>query len=134
MTVVLSLSEGDGMLFNKRRQSRDRVLIENLMSLIDDKILFITSFSEKLFESYSNVKIIDFPEEVPKEATFFIENLSLAPFKSKIEKMIIYRWNRRYPTDLYLDTPPNSIGLKLTSTMDFAGHSHEKITREIYER
>ena len=131
MTVVLSLSEGDGMLFNKRRQSRDRVLIENLMSLIDDKILFITSFSEKLFESYSNVKIIDSPEEVPKEATFFIENLSLAPFKNKIEKMIIYRWNRVYPSDEKFNCDLLR-DKKLVSSTDFKGNSHEKITEEIY--
>ena len=132
MTVILTLSDGDGMLFNKRRQSRDRVLIENLMSLIGTKALYITAFSQKLFDSYSNVKIIDSPENLPEDAFFFVESLPLSPFCKKIEKMIIYRWNRSYPADLYLDTPPSKIGLKLTSTVDFEGHSHEKITREIY--
>ena len=50
----------------------------------------------------------------------------------KITEIIVYRWNRDYPADLFLD-----IDLKdweLAETAEFAGNSHEKITREVYRK
>jgi hypothetical protein len=46
--------------------------------------------------------------------------------------MIIYKWNRVYPSDLSLDVYPDKIGLKLHESFDFKGQAHEKITREIW--
>ena len=133
MTVIVAISDGGGMLFNKRRQSRDRVLIDDLMSLSNGKTLYITEFSRKLFPVCEGVSIAEDVETLPKDALLFIENISLTGIADKITKMIIYKWNKKYPADLYLDVSPESLGLRLSSSVDFCGYSHDKITREIYE-
>ena len=39
------------MMFNNRRQSRDRVLIDNMIKMVGDDKLYIAPYSEGLFEN-----------------------------------------------------------------------------------
>ena len=64
----------------------------------------------------------------------FIETPPLAPYKAKIDTLVIYKWNRHYPSDKKLDIAPRDMGMRLVKTYDFVGSSHEKITKEVYER
>jgi len=50
----------------------------------------------------------------------------------RVEAVILYRWNRTYPADLRFDWTPSDFYLE--SAVEFPGNSHEKITREIYQR
>ncbi|WP_461880925.1 hypothetical protein [Fusicatenibacter sp.] len=61
-----------------------------------------------------------------------MENANLEEVEEKIEKMIVFWWNRRYPSDRKLDL--NLSAWKKTSEEEFAGYSHEKVTKEVYER
>ena len=47
MTVYLCLDDRGGLLFNKRRQSRDAVLLADMAAGLEGK-LYIDRFSEKL--------------------------------------------------------------------------------------
>jgi hypothetical protein len=122
------------MLFNNRRQSRDRVLLENLAEYVGDGAIFINSFSSSLFEG-SNVSAIEVSEplDTAKDGDFvFIENLSIKNYRDKITEMVIYRWNRSYPVDFLLDLEPGDAGLRLVESTEFEGSSHKNITREVY--
>ena len=60
----------------------------------------------------------------------FAENISVKAYEKQISKLVIFKWNRVYPADLYFD-----INLKkchLVKSSEFAGSSHDKITEEIY--
>ena len=132
--VAVCVDEFGGMLFNGRRQSRDRVLISDLLDFAGDKKIIINDFSLSLFKDYLD-RIILSPSplnEAGENAVCFIENLPLADYKDKIETLVIYRWNREYPSDKKLDVSPEALGLKLISSSDFVGSSHKKITKEIY--
>ena len=124
------------MAFNKRRQSRDSVLIEDLLSLVGKGTLHITDFSQKLFDgSTARIKVSNNPMAEAKESDYvFIENLPIGGYIDSTKKMVVYHWNRSYPADLYLDTPPMENGFLLKSSYEFVGSSHEKITREIWEK
>ncbi len=61
-----------------------------------------------------------------------VESDSLMPFDEKIEQVIIYRWNRTYPADVYLDLDLSQWVSR--ERHEFQGFSHEKITEERYER
>ena len=136
MTIAVCLCDRGGMLFNNRRQSRDRILIADLIELASGHKFFISNFSLKLFDNYlDRVTVSENPlSEAEKSDFVFVENLALAPMFDKIDKMVIYRWNRAYPADFYLDMPPENNGFELKSTVDFEGSSHEKITKEIWQR
>lgn len=130
MNVAVCIDDNYGMLFNSRRQSRDRILIEDFLKTAGENKVFIKSFSQKLFTDRS-VLINDKCLEDAEENDFcFIEDESLIPYSSKINTLIIYKWNRKYPADFVFEMPE---GFVLSETTDFAGGSHEKITKEIYK-
>lgn len=134
MKIIVCLDDNNGMLFNKRRQSRDVKVLEDIATLTDK--LWISSFSEKLFEcegSQANIAVQiadDFLDRADEGDLCFVEAQKLLPYQDKIEQLIIYRWNRKYPSDFKLDLFLDN--WKLIETTDFVGNSHEKLTREIY--
>ena len=56
MKLIVCLDDNNGMMFNKRRQSRDRVLIENMIELCKDEKLYTNECSVSLFpeNTYKN--------------------------------------------------------------------------------
>lgn len=134
MTVIVCLSDGGGMTFNKRRQSRDAAVTENIENLVCDGALFISDFSLSLFsESKLSVIAATDPLSAASSGDFvFLEDRGVGKHVPKMEGLVIYRWNRRYPSDLRFDTDPEKIGMKLSDVIEFTGNSHEKITREIW--
>ncbi len=128
MKLIVCLDDKNGMLFNNRRQSRDKVLIENMLEFCKGEQLYTNEYSAKLFPENS-VKICEKPEDIEK-GYFFAENIF--PNEENFEEIIVYKWNRVYPADVRFNIDlENWI---LTETVDFEGSSHEKITREIYVR
>jgi hypothetical protein len=136
MTVIVCVSDDGGMLFNKRRQSRDKILIKNLGEIVGDGILFVSDFSLQLFnDSDISIIAVSNPLESAGAGDFaFVEDKSLREYMGKTEGLIIYRWNRAYPSDFWLDVNPSAEGMVLSESMDFVGKAHEKITRECWKR
>ena len=136
MTVILCIDDRGGMLFMKRRLSRDRELTADIEKSVGDGILYISDFSESLFaDSNVSVMCVSNPLDSAGEDDFaFIENLQLENSLSKIKRLIIYKWNRKYPFDFSLDIIPTEHGFYLKEVEDFKGYSHDKITKEIYEK
>lgn len=134
MIVIVCLDHNNGMLFNARRQSQDRVLINDVVSTIGDKRLYIYEYSASLFSGYSSKYLVSKdPLNEAQDGDFcFIEDQHLVPYQSKIEKFVIYRWNRTYPADFIFDIDLS--GYELISTTDFRGSSHEKITKEVFHK
>ena len=128
MKLIVCLDDKNGMMFNKRRQSRDRVLIENVLELCKGEKLYTNEYSSKLFPENS-VEVFDSIENVGNEYCF-AENFTVN--EENIEEIIVYKWNRLYPADTYFNI--DLAGWNLTETVDFEGSSHEKITRGIYVR
>ena len=62
----------------------------------------------------------------------FVETMDPAPWLERMEGLVLYRWNRRYPADLYCTLPLEDFVLE--ERREFAGSSHECITREVYRR
>ncbi len=134
MTVFVCVDDRGGMLFNKRRQSRDSKVIEDVARTVGEGLLYISDFSEILFaESDASVISVPDPLDSAGEGGFvFVENVHLGSHLDKIDRLIIYKWNRKYPCDFELDVTPTAAGFKKKSTREFKGTSHDKITREDY--
>lgn len=132
MNIILCIDDKNGMLFNRRRQSRDSVLCERVLAHSSKSNLWINEYSSSLF-SPDNVKIDEnFLEKAGDGDYCFIENVDFQPFLDKAERIIIYRWNRVYPSDKKFDDSVLA-SRRLIESTDFKGSSHEKITEEIYE-
>ncbi len=133
MRVITCSDQNDGLFFNQRRQSRDRLLIEDVLSFCKGNTLYISDYSKPLFPDGSSVVVAEHPLETAKAGDFcFTEGLLLAPAEAAIEELILYRWDKVYPADVFLDL--DLTRWHLQDTYELAGSSHDKITREVYTK
>lgn len=137
MIMIACVDDNMGMMFNHLRQSQDRVLRERVLETTNGKKLWMNHYSAKQF-SENNTPQINVDDNFMSEAGdgeyCFVENCDVTPYLSWVEKIILYRWNRRYPSDQTFPINLSVGGWKLVHTEDFSGSSHEKITEEIYIR
>ena len=129
MTLYICLDDRNGLQFNHRRQSRDSAVLEDIRSQLTGN-LCIEPFSEKL------IREAEIPYVLPPETAedYFAEDIPAQEVLEKTSKMVIYRWNRHYPSDIRWEPDLESLGFSLLETTEFPGTSHEKITREVYVR
>ena len=128
MKLIVCLDDNNGMMFNKRRQSRDRVLIENALEFCKGEKLYTNEYSAKLFPE-NTVEIFENIEQVGNSFCF-VEDFTVN--EEYVDEIIVYKWNRLYPADTYFNIDLEN--WNLIESVDFEGSSHEKITREIYRR
>ena len=57
MYIIICLDDNNGLAFNHRRQSQDRIVAEDIRKTVGEKKLWITDYSRKLFHSVSNLEI-----------------------------------------------------------------------------
>ena len=128
MKLIVCIDDKNGMLFNKRRQSRDKILIENVLELCKGEKLYTNDYSATLFPENSVAVRENF--DAVEKGFVFAENFMVD--EDKIQEIIIYKWNRVYPADTFFNISLDN--WNLTETVEFVGSSHEKITRERYVR
>ncbi|MBM6839669.1 ribonuclease Z, partial [Clostridium saudiense] len=57
MHIVVCLDDNNGMMFNKRRQSQDKLLRADISNSIGDSNLFMNHYSYKLYKDIDNGKV-----------------------------------------------------------------------------
>ncbi len=132
MNIIVCLDDKNGIQFNKRRLSRDSVLCDRILAMTKDATLWMNAYSAKLFSSDSIKVDEQFLDSAGSGDYCFVEDDAFLPFSGQFETVIVYRWNRLYPSDVKIDTDFLS-EMKLVGSVDFKGSSHERITEEIYE-
>lgn len=133
--VIAFVDDKRGMMFNHRRQSRDQAVTERIQKICKGKRLWMNPYSDQLYGSLEGVDIMvenDFLSLAGSGEICLVESDRLMPFAEKVEEVILYRWNRTYPADVYLDLELSQ--WERRECHEFQGFSHEKITEEIYER
>lgn len=133
MILIAVVDDNMGLCFNHRRLSRDKILSEKIMELTDEKVVWMSSYSAKMFGvKYHQINVDDnFLRETAKGEYCFTETEDPVIAERWIEKIILFRWNRHYPADTFFTIDLNS--WKLETTEEFQGNSHEKITMEVYD-
>lgn len=129
MTLYICLDDRNGLQFNKRRQSRDGAVLEDIRTHLTGPLL-IDPFSEKLIRDTQISYVL--PPETADD--FFAENIPSEEVIKNTDRIIFYRWNRHYPSDIQWNPDLKAMGFVLRETSEFPGTSHEKITREVYTR
>lgn len=134
MIAAVCIGDGGGMLFNRRRVSRDRAQQEDLLALCEEGRLWLGPCSAALFGWAAERVTVDdaFLEKAGPGEVCFVEDRPLSPLAERLEAVVLYRWNRAYPADVWLDL--ELAGFQLAERTEFPGTSHEKITRELYRR
>lgn len=131
MIIVVCIDDRGGMLFNRRRQSQDRLLREDLLREAGNRPLWMNAYSAKQFAPLpENIRVAeDFPARAGDGDFCFFENVNPVPWLERAERIVLYRWNRHYPADRWFPQPLP--GRTVQRTEDFPGESHETITKEV---
>lgn len=125
MILITCIDNSNGIMFNKRRVSKDALLIERLKGITKENKIYVSEYSKPLFDGFDNLVLSI--ENLTNNDFYFLED---EDYNGNIDKIIIYKWNRDYPADKYFDIDLSSY--ELISTQDFQGSSHDLITEEIY--
>jgi hypothetical protein len=133
MILITCVDDSGGLMFNHRRQSQDRVLRSEILVLTRGSTLWMDAYSASLFKgTEGKIQIAeDFLEKAGPGEFALLEDRQAASYKERIEKIILYHWNRAYPGDFYFDIDVTK-GWHCISSRDFTGSSHDKITEEVY--
>lgn len=136
MKVIVMLDDANGMMFNKRRQSQDSVLRKDILSDSKDVTLWMNEYSSAQFtEDSANISVSeDFLSKASDIDYCFVENIHLSSYIEKVNEIVVYRWNRMYPSDFKFDIQLEEPMWSMVSTIDFVGSSHDKITKEVWMR
>lgn len=138
MVAIVCVDDKGGIMFNHRRQSQDRILRKRILRVTQGRTLWMNPYSGKQFSNDVCLNKIyiddDFPQKAADGDFAFFEGDSLAAVNERLERIIIFRWNRTYPADQYLDIELENGGWNCESVTDFRGSSHERISEEVYTR
>lgn len=132
MIAIACVDLKNGILFNHRRQSSDRIVRQDILKMLDGRELWMNSYSYGQFQKDEGNYIVDedFIQKAGQGEYCFVEMNDLSDVK--IEKLILYRWDKVYPADRRMKV--NMEEWILTEQSEFEGYSHEKITKEVYEK
>ena len=133
MIVMVCVDDKNGMMFNTRRQSQDRVLRQHMLELAGDKKLWMNAYSRKQFskEDENRIAVAENGFQNIRSGEYcFLEDEDPAQYTEQIEELILFHWNRIYPADFFCTLDLSE--WKRKTTEEFAGCSHEKITQEWY--
>ena len=135
MKVIICLDTRGGICFNGRRLSRDRRLTEDIAA-VSGGVLRISPYSLPLFpEDVFELTVGDDYLEGASEGEYcFVERETFSRFLPKIEEIVVYCWNRDYPSDVEMDFVPYECGFRLSESAEFKGSSHDRITKEVFLR
>ena len=139
MKIIVCLDEHDGMLFNRRRQRKDSALRRHVLQMCAEGVLWMNRYSAAQFSEEDMGKDIiivaeNFLDKAGPNDYCFLENNDISAYADQVKQVIVYRWNRDYPRDMTFPTELFCRRWQQVSREEFPGTSHEKITREVYER
>ena len=62
MRVIVCVDDNGGMLFNHRRQSRDRVLCERVLQMADERdcSVYMNTYSAKIFPEDNRIAVQEY--------------------------------------------------------------------------
>ncbi len=133
MNLIVCVDDRMGMAFNRRRQSKDREVVKRIQMHSQGQRLWMTAYSAAQFDNREGICVSEhFWQETGPDDWCFAETMDPAPYETQIKQIVLYRWNRHYPSDVHC-TIPLQQWRKVTMT-EFPGFSHEIITEEVYQR
>lgn len=132
MHLIVCVEEKDGISFCGRRLSSDRTVTNHIAEITSGRKLWMHPYSAKLFGEREVFVQEDFLQKAAAGDYCFVENVPVPKNLDELESVVLYHWNRSYPSTLKF---PREIleSKELISTEEFAGYSHDKITMERYE-
>lgn len=134
MKVIICIDNKNGFFFGNKRQSQDIFQREDVKHLVGDSILTMKPYSFSLYQDMDmNIQIEEDLWSVENSDYVLVEDEDITEHLSLIDTIIVYNWNRTYPSTRTMTIDLDKLYEKRNES-EFKGFSHEKITRTIYQR
>ena len=133
MTLIFCVDDNFGLMFNKRRQSRDSAVLEDIKNCFAGEKILISEYSEKLFNEASAEYVVCESFE-NQDGICFIEDEYSPDLLSLADEVILYHWGKVYPADTKFDIELLGTDFALAEQTIFKGTSHKEIEKERYTR
>lgn len=133
MTLIFCVDNNFGLMFNKRRQSRDSAVLEDIKNSFSGEKICISPYSEKLFNE-ANVDYAVCDNFDNQDAICFVEDKYNFDLLNTANEVILYHWGRVYPADVKFDMSLLGVDFTLAESTVFKGTSHQEIKKERYVR
>ena len=132
MILISCVENALGLRFNHRRCSRDRVVCRRILDRSQNE-LWLAEGSMGLFREFPEAVLHPISEasQAPEGACCFWEGPA---GDAEPEKLLLYFWNRDYPSDEKFVFPGGEDKWVLTEEREMEGFSHPDITERLYER
>ena len=135
MKAFVCVDDNCGMAFLGKRQSRDSRVLDDIISISSGSLVYMTERTKKLFPNTDFAIASEITDQIlSSDEYYFFETESPIGYLDSIDEIVMYRWNRRYPSDLKLGFSPNDSEYTRVSVIEFIGTSHDLITKEVYKK
>ena len=141
MTIITCIDMRLGLSFGGKRQSRDRALTKDAVHLACGRKILISEYSKMLFEeaeipfAEANIFVSKDPLGDASGDDFVFLEIDVTNDQLVLcDELILYAWNRHYPSSKHLDEQFLRANFELSSEFEFEGNSHEKLTRYATKR
>ena len=131
MKLIVCLDDKNGMAFGGRRQSRDSEVCKRILDISAGEKLWMNAYSAKLFAGSAVCVHEEFLQMAGERDFCFVENVAVLPVMASVTELVVFRWNRHYPSELQF---PAMKDWRILRTEEFPGNSHDKISLEVYGR
>lgn len=133
MTVIICVDNNGGILFNGKRQSKDRIFRKYLLNIVEKKNsrIAMSPYTYSQFKEDERKELTDVKEEFSFDEDYIFLERAISILWEKVNNLILCCWNRDYPADEYFNLP---IGVEciLQKTEEIVSDSHT-LTIETYE-
>lgn len=133
MTLIFCVDDNFGLMFNKRRQSCDSAVLEDIKNCFADEKICISQYSEKLF-SETEVHHTVCDNFANFDGICFVEDKYNPDLLTMADEVILYHWGKAYPADVKFDIALLSADFTLAEQSILKGTSHNEIKKEVYTR
>ena len=131
MHLIFCVDDKDGVSFCGRRLSRDREVYDHILRICAGHSLWTAPESAALFPEGTIHVDKDYLSKAGADDYCFLESLPPKEIWPKAESVILYNWNRHYPST---EKFPREclLKMKINGKEEFPGNSHDKLTMERY--
>lgn len=134
MVLAVCVDDSNGLMFNNRRLSSDKAVVRDILQIAETKTITVSPYSAPLFQGFEDLIAVK-EEHLSSKGDFcFAEFGDFLKIIDSVDMLIVYKWNRRYPSDAKFPLDAFKARFTLKSTTEFEGVSHSCITREVYAR
>lgn len=133
MTVIICVDNNGGILFNGKRQSKNRILRKYLLDIVEKKNsrIAMSPYTYSQFKEDERKELIDVKDAFSFDEDYIFLERAIPILWEKVNNLILCCWNRDYPADEYFNLP---IGVEciLQKTEEIVSDSHT-LAIETYE-